>query len=90
MNMAFIAAIVLFITQQIDGNFIQPRLMSGSFSLSPLLVIVSITIGGAFAGVLGMIAAIPIVAVLKDLLDGILVHHEWRKLERGERIERQE
>ena len=89
-NMALIATVVLFITQQIDGNFIQPRLMSGSFSLSPLLVIISITIGGAFAGILGMIAAIPIVAVLKDLLEGIIVHHEWRKLEKGERFEQRE
>ena len=89
-NMALIAAVILFITQQIDGNFIQPRLMSGSFSLSPLLVIISITVGGAFAGILGMIAAIPIVAILKDLLEGIIVHYEWRKLEKGERFEQRE
>ncbi|MCL2874298.1 MAG: AI-2E family transporter [Defluviitaleaceae bacterium] len=90
MNIAFFAAVILFITQQIDGNFIQPRLMSGSFSLSPLLVIISITIGGAIAGILGMIAAIPIVAVLKDLFEGIIVHREWKKLENGERFGRNE
>jgi len=76
-----ITAVVLLITQQIDGNFIQPRLMGGSFSLSPFLVIVSITIGGAFAGVLGMIAAIPIVAVLKDIFESIIVHYERKKSE---------
>jgi len=85
-NTALIGAVVLFVIQQIDGNFIQPRLMSGSFSLSPLLVIVSITIGGAFAGILGMIATIPIIAVLKDLFEGLIVHHEWKKLEKGERF----
>ena len=76
---AIIAAIVLLITQQIDANIIQPRLMSGSFSLSPLLVIISITIGGALSGILGMILAIPIVAVMKEILEEIIVICEKRK-----------
>lgn len=83
-KIAAIAAVVLLITQQIDGNIIQPRLMGGSFSLSPLLVIISITIGGAFAGALGMIAAIPIIAVLKDILEKIITHYEQKKLEKPE------
>jgi len=78
LTMGAIAAVVLLITQQIDGNIIQPKLMGGSFSLSPFLVIVSITIGGALAGVLGMIAAIPIIAVLKDILENIIAHREKR------------
>ena len=77
---AAIAAGVLLITQQIDGNIIQPKLMGGSFSLSPLLIIISITIGGALAGVLGMIAAIPIIAVLKDILENIIKHYERKKI----------
>ena len=80
-TMGAIAAVVLLITQQIDGNVIQPKLMGKDFSLSPLLVIISITVGGAFAGVLGMIAAIPIVAVLKDMLDSVTLYREHKKLE---------
>ena len=78
-TMGAISAGSLFIIQQIDANIIQPRLMSGSFSLSPLLVIISITIGGAIAGVLGMLVAIPIIAVLKDIFDSILVYYERKK-----------
>ena len=77
--MALIASVVLLITQQIDGNFIQPRLLGSSFSLSPLLVIISVTIGNAVAGVLGMIAVVPIVSVLKDILDSIIDYLEKRK-----------
>lgn len=73
---AIMAAVILLITQQIDANIIQPRLMSGSFSLSPLLVIISITIGGAVSGILGMIMAIPIVAVVKDVFDEIIAYYE--------------
>ncbi|MCL2411843.1 MAG: AI-2E family transporter [Treponema sp.] len=79
LGIAAIAAVLLLITQQIDGNIIQPKLMGGSFSLSPLLVIISIIFGGAIAGVLGMIAAIPIIAVLKDILGNIIAYYERKK-----------
>ncbi|MCL2800502.1 MAG: AI-2E family transporter [Treponema sp.] len=78
-GIAAIAAVILLITQQIDGNIIQPKLMGGSFSLSPLLVIIGITIGGAAAGVLGMITAIPLIAVFKDILENIIKYYEKKK-----------
>ncbi|MCL1843827.1 MAG: AI-2E family transporter [Defluviitaleaceae bacterium] len=78
---AAIAGIFMFIVQQLDGNFIQPRLMGGSFSLSPLLVIISVTVGMAYGGVLGMLVAIPIVAICKDILDEYVVFREAKKLE---------
>ena len=76
---AAIAAALLLVVQQIDGNVIQPKLMSQSFKFSPLLVIISVTVGGAFAGVLGMIAAIPIAAMLKDLCVSLVSHYERKK-----------
>ena len=78
---AAIAAIIMFIIQQIDGNVIQPKLMGGSFSLSPLLIIISVTVGGAYAGIMGMLVAIPIVAILKDLVDEYIAYCERKKLE---------
>ena len=79
LGMGAIAAVVLLVTQQIDGNVIQPRLMGGSFSISPFLIIVSITLGGAIAGILGMIAAIPIVAVLKDVFENLVDYFEQKR-----------
>jgi len=89
LTMGLIAAVVLFVLQQIDANIIQPKLMSGSFALSPLLVIISITIGGAFAGIFGMIIAIPIVAVLKDLLDDVVAYYERKKSGTADEVEGQ-
>ncbi|MCL2842234.1 MAG: AI-2E family transporter [Oscillospiraceae bacterium] len=71
-----IVAVGLLVIQQLDANFIQPKLMGGSFSISPLLIIISITFGGAAAGIFGMIVAIPIVAVLKDVLEHAVQYHE--------------
>jgi len=77
---AAFAAVFMFALQQLDGNVIQPKLMGGSFSLSPLLIIISVTVGGAYAGVLGMLVAIPIVAVLKDIVDSFIEYRESQKL----------
>jgi len=78
-TLALILLPIMFVIQQLDGNFIQPKLMGGSFALSPLLIIISVTIGGAYAGILGMLMAIPIVAVLKDILDNYMTYLEERK-----------
>lgn len=70
----------LFVLQQIDGNIIRVKLFGDAFKISPFLVIFSITIGGAYYGILGMVFAIPLVAVLKVILDDIL---DYRKKARS-------
>ncbi|MCL2421482.1 MAG: AI-2E family transporter [Defluviitaleaceae bacterium] len=86
LTMGAISAASLLLIQQIDANIIQPRLMGESFALSPLLVIISITIGGAIAGILGMLVAIPIIAVLKDIFDSIIDYYEIKKFGKREDI----
>jgi len=76
---AAVAAIIMFAVQQLDGNYIQPKLMGGTFSLSPLLVIISVTVGMAYGGVFGMLVAIPIVAIGKDILDTYIAYREEKK-----------
>jgi predicted PurR-regulated permease PerM len=85
LTMGLIALAVLLVTQQIDANIIQPKLMGGSFKLSPLLVIVSITVGGAISGVFGMIIAIPIIGVLKDVFEDVVKNYEHHKHNRSEK-----
>lgn len=62
---AILMAIVVTILQQIDANIINPKIVGNSLKISPLLVIFAVTIGGAYFGVLGMFLAVPIIAVLK-------------------------
>jgi len=81
LGVAGVSAIVMLVIQQIDGNIIQPRLMGGSFSISPLLIIISVTVGNAYAGIFGMLVAIPIVAILKDLLDEFIAYRVRKKVE---------
>jgi len=65
---AILMAIVVTILQQIDANIINPKIVGNSLKISPLLVILAVTIGGAYFGVLGMFLAVPIIAVLKLII----------------------
>lgn len=61
--------IVVVILQQIDANIINPKIVGKSLKVSPLLVIFAVTIGGAYFGILGMFLGVPIIAVLKLLIE---------------------
>lgn len=61
--------IVVIILQQIDANIINPKIVGKSLKVSPLLVIFAITVGGAYFGLLGMFLAVPVMAVLKILME---------------------
>tara|TARA_Y100000588_G_scaffold393231_2_gene508307 strand:- start:132792 stop:133910 length:1119 start_codon:yes stop_codon:yes gene_type:complete len=63
----FIFDIILMfiIVQQIDNNFITPILVGESVGLHPMLVMISLFVGGTVVGPLGMLFAVPIAGVIK-------------------------
>jgi predicted PurR-regulated permease PerM len=83
-RLAVIAGIMMLVIQQIDANFIFPRLIGGSMKISPLLVIIGISVGGAYFGIVGMIIAIPIVTVVRNIVDDIVAFYETKKIKKLE------
>ena len=69
LSQALWMAIVVIILQQIDANIINPKIVGDSLKISPLIIILAVTLGGAYFGVLGMFLAVPIAAVLKILIE---------------------
>lgn len=59
--------IFILILQQIDGNFIGPKILGQSTGLSGFWVIFSITVFGGIMGIPGMIIGVPFFAVLYAL-----------------------
>ncbi len=57
--------VVVIILQQLDANVINPRITGNSLNISPILVIFSVTVFGAYFGITGMFLAVPIVTVIK-------------------------
>ncbi|MBV1818160.1 AI-2E family transporter, partial [Bacteroidales bacterium MSK.15.36] len=65
--------IITFTTiQQIENNIITPKVVGESVGIHPVTVIISLILGGGFFGILGMILAIPVVAVVKILYSYIV------------------
>lgn len=69
---AAIMAVVVTILQQIDANIINPKIVGNSLEISQLLVIFAVTVGGAYFGVLGMFLGVPVVAVIKMLIEDFI------------------
>ncbi|HNU81001.1 MAG TPA: AI-2E family transporter, partial [Bacillota bacterium] len=65
---ALLAIIVLVAVQQIDGTLISPRIVGSSVGLHPVFVMLSMIIGGSYLGLLGMLIAVPIAAIIKMFL----------------------
>ena len=63
------ALIALFVIQTIDGNVINPRLLSQNIDLHPLVVIIALIIGGSLGGFLGIFLAAPVASLIKLELD---------------------
>lgn len=72
---AIIFVVMILITQQIDGNIIAPRILGNSTGLSSLGVIVAITVMGYCFGFVGMVAGVPVFAVLVALMREIVEEH---------------
>lgn len=71
--------IVVIVLQQIDANIINPKIVGTSLKISPLLVLFAVTIGGAYFGMLGMFLAVPVIAVVKILIDDYIKYKELKK-----------
>lgn len=60
--------LTFFIAQQLEGNFLTPKILGSQVGLSPVWVILAIMVFSSALGFLGLLLAVPIAAVLKVLV----------------------
>ncbi len=63
--------IVFTIVQSVEGYYLTPKLLGSRLNLHPMWVLVGLVIGGNLFGLLGIILAVPVIAVAKVVL-GVL------------------
>lgn len=54
---------------QVNANFVAPRLLGNLTGLNPVWVVISLLIGAKLGGVLGLLIAIPFASFIKDIAD---------------------
>ncbi len=69
---AIFVLLVFTLIQQIEGNILIPLLSKKFIGLSPVLVLLSLAIGGVLWGFLGAILAVPLAGILVEFLKDFL------------------
>ena len=70
---AFWAVLIMVGIQQVDNHVITPMVQRARVNLSPFVIVLALVVGGALAGLLGVLIAVPVTAAIR-----ILAGHFWR------------
>lgn len=64
---ALIFGVLILVIQQVDGNFIGPKILGSSIGISALWILFSIVVGGDLFGLVGMVVGVPLFATFYGL-----------------------
>jgi predicted PurR-regulated permease PerM len=64
-KMVIFVVIIIFALQFLEGNILSPLIVGKSLHMHPLMIMFALLAGGEVAGVIGLILAVPILAILK-------------------------
>lgn len=79
---ALFFAIFIIILQQIDGNFICPRILGERIGIKPFWVMLAIVVGGSMFGIVGMLISVPTFAIIYSLARTYLDRKYHEKLKK--------
>jgi predicted PurR-regulated permease PerM len=66
---AILTIVAYVLIQQLEGNFLTPRIQGQALHVHPILVLLAVIAGGELAGLAGVIFAVPALAVLRVFFD---------------------
>jgi predicted PurR-regulated permease PerM len=69
------ATIGMIVVQQVDNNFLAPKIVGDSVGLHPVFTMLAIIIGGNLWGLIGMLIAVPFAASCKILISKWYTYH---------------
>jgi len=70
---AILTIVAYVLIQQLEGNFLTPRIQGQALHVHPILVLLAVIAGGELAGLAGVIFAVPALAVLRVFFDFLRV-----------------
>ena len=73
---AAVVGVFVFV-QFLEGNFITPMITGSKVSINPMAAIIALILGGELWGTPGMILSIPLIAVIKVVLDSSKSTDSW-------------
>ena len=75
---ALLTLIAFFVIQQVEGNFLLPRIQGRALHIHPVLILLAAIVGWGLFGIMGMVLAVPALAVVRVLYDFLRVRLSTR------------
>ena len=69
--------LVVVVVQMLEGNLLQPLIMSKTTKLHPVTIIIGLLVFGYFFGIIGMAIATPVISALKTIFVFFSEKYEW-------------
>lgn len=64
-----LVGIIIIALQQFDGLYLGPKILGGKVGVGAFWIIVSVSVGGALFGLVGMFVGVPVVVIVKTLIE---------------------
>ncbi len=78
-KMVLLVVIVNTLCQVLESNVISPQVVGRTLHLHPLSIIFALLVGGELAGIVGLILAVPVFAVLKVIVQHFFAYYIKRR-----------
>lgn len=69
LNASLIVILIYFVLRHLEDYFVIPNVMGSITKLPPFVIFFAVVAGGHLTGILGLILAVPVAAILKILID---------------------
>jgi predicted PurR-regulated permease PerM len=80
--------VVFIIIQQVENLFLAPKIAGESVKLHPALVMVVLVVGNEALGLWGMLLAVPLAAVIRDVFKYLYLRFSDEEVSPGEAMAR--
>lgn len=64
-----LTAVVFLVIQQLEGNVLTPRIQGQTIRVPSVIIFLAVIVGGGLAGLVGVLFAVPMLAVLRTICD---------------------
>jgi predicted PurR-regulated permease PerM len=76
---ALLTVIAFFVIQQVEGNYLMLRIHGHALHMHPIPILLAVIVGWGLFGILGMVLAVPALAVVRVLYDFFSVRLRTRE-----------
>lgn len=77
--------IIFSIVQFLEGYVFTPKIMGDNVNINPLIIVLGLVIFGSLTGIIGMIMTVPLLAILKVIIDYYPHLKPWKLLLQDEK-----